>query len=76
LCFQLQRVPLHHDEDMLVSLSEQTTVEKGVHKTVDATRKVRKQIRTEEVNVTNLQNEIAKVRVDVLNTHVGLYPKA
>lgn len=58
-----------HDEDMLVSLSEQTTVEKGVNKTIDATRKVRKQIRTEEVNVTNLQNEIAKVRVDVLNTH-------
>ena len=51
-----------------MSLSEQTTVEKGVHKTIDATRKVRKQIRTEEVNVTNLQNEIAKVRVDVLNT--------
>ena len=57
-----------HDEDMLVNLSEQTTVEKGANKTVDATRKVRKAIRGEEVNVTNLQNEIAKVRVDVLNT--------
>ena len=61
-----------HDERMLANLSEQTTVEKGVQRTIDATREVRRKIRDQEMYVTTLQNEIAKTRVDVLNTQASL----
>lgn len=55
------------DERMLANLSEQTTVEKGVHKTAEATRETRRKIRAAETETTNLQNDIAKARVDALN---------
>ena len=55
------------DERMLANLSEQTTVEKGVHKTAEATRETRRAIRAAEAETTNLQNDIAKTRVDALN---------
>ena len=61
-----------HDERMLSNLSEQTTVEKGVQRTIDATREIRGKIRDQEMYVTTLQNEIAKTRVDVLNTQASL----
>jgi len=61
-----------HDERMLANLSEQTTVEKGVQRTIDATREIRRKIRDQEMYVTTLQNDIAKTRVDVLNTQASL----
>ena len=61
-----------HDERMLSNLSEQTTVEKGVQRTIDATREIRGKIRDQEMYVTTLQNDIAKTRVDVLNTQASL----
>ena len=57
----------NQDERMLANLSEQTTVEKGVHKTAEATRETRRAIRAAETETTNLQNDIAKTRVDALN---------
>lgn len=61
-----------HDERMLANLSEQTTVEKGVQRTIDATREIRRKIKDQEMYVTTLQNDIAKTRVDVLNTQASL----
>ena len=61
------------DERVLSNLGEQSTVEKGANQTVAATRATRKDIKAAETAVTNLQNDIAKVRVDALNaqTHVA-----
>ena len=56
------------DDDILVNLSDQTTAEKTANKTVRNTQKIREQIRDEEMQSITLQNELAKVRVDILNT--------
>jgi hypothetical protein len=52
---------------MLENLSEQTTVEKGAKRLVDATKALRAKIKAEEATVTKTQNEIAKLKVDALN---------
>ena len=43
-----------------------------MQRTIDATREIRGKIRDQEMYVTTLQNEIAKTRVDVLNTQASL----
>jgi hypothetical protein len=53
---------------MLTSLSEQTTVEKGAQQTAGATARLRQRVREESLAVVQLQNELAKIRVDVLTT--------
>jgi chromosome segregation ATPase len=55
------------DERMLENLSEQTTVEKGAKRLVDATKALRAKIKAEEATVTKTQNEIARLKVDALN---------
>ena len=60
------------DEQMLVNLSDQTTVEKAASKTVESTRAMRKLVRAEDVQVTTLQNELAKVRREVQQTTTTL----
>ena len=52
---------------MLENLSEQTTVEKGAKRLVDATKALRAKIKAEEATVTKTQNEIARLKVDALN---------
>eukprot|EP00793_Prasinoderma_coloniale_P004897 PRCOL_00000658-RA len=53
---------------MLESLSEQTTVEKQSRATVQASRKARKVIADQQMAAVKMSNELAKMRVDVLNT--------
>lgn len=53
---------------MLESLSEQTTVEKQSRATVQASRKARKAIADQQMVAVSMSNELAKIRVDVLNT--------
>lgn len=54
---------------MLTSLSEQTTVEKGAQVTAQATQRLRQRVREESLAAVQLQNELAKLRVDVLTAH-------
>jgi len=56
------------EEEMLVTLSDQTTAEKSTSKTASDIRDLRKRIRTEELAVVEAQNELAKLQVDILNT--------
>ncbi|GFH23762.1 flagellar-associated protein 172 [Haematococcus lacustris] len=56
------------EEEMLVTLSNQTTSEKSSSKTASDIRLLRKRIREEELGVVDAQNELAKLQVDVLNT--------
>jgi len=56
------------ENQMLMKLSEQTTAEKSAQKTVSETTKLRKQVREAEINLVSLQNEMAKLEVDCLNT--------
>ncbi|KAJ9514439.1 hypothetical protein QJQ45_012419 [Haematococcus lacustris] len=68
------------EEEMLVTLSNQTTSEKSscesiehlvacaATKTASDIRLLRKRIREEELGVVDAQNELAKLQVDVLNT--------
>lgn len=60
------------NNEMLARLSEQMTVEKAAQKTVQSTRELRKKVRDQELNSVNLQNELAKVEVDTLNTEAHI----
>lgn len=56
------------ENQMLIKLSEQTTTEKAAQKTAADTKKLRKAVKEEEINLVALQNEMAKLEVDCLNT--------
>jgi chromosome segregation ATPase len=51
------------EEGMLEALGEQTAAERSAGKTVQDTRELRRQIREEEVAITECQNEMAKLQV-------------
>ena len=55
------------DEKMLANLSEQSTTEKDARRVVESTREIRRLIDAEETSTTNVQNEIARIRVDILH---------
>ena len=55
------------DEKMLANLSEQSTTEKDARRVVESTREIRRLIALEETSTTNVQNEIARIRVDILH---------
>lgn len=59
------------DEKMLANLSEQSTTEKDAKRVVASTQEMRRLINQEETSTTNVQNEIARCRIDVLH-HRGL----
>ena len=52
------------DEKMLANLSEQSTTEKDARRVVESTREIRRLIEAEETSTTNVQNEIARIRVE------------
>ena len=54
------------DEKMLANLSEQSTTEKDARRVVESTREIRRLIEAEETSTTNVQNEIARIRVETL----------
>lgn len=53
---------------LISRLSEQVTLEKSAQKAIEVTRKLQEQVKAEELQSINLQNELAKVEIDVLNT--------
>ena len=55
------------DEKMLANLSEQSTTEKDARRVVESTREIRALIEAEETSTTNVQNEIARIRVETLH---------
>eukprot|EP00192_Tetraselmis_astigmatica_P001068 CAMPEP_0117679654 /NCGR_PEP_ID=MMETSP0804-20121206/17928_1 /TAXON_ID=1074897 /ORGANISM="Tetraselmis astigmatica, Strain CCMP880" /LENGTH=1089 /DNA_ID=CAMNT_0005489087 /DNA_START=114 /DNA_END=3381 /DNA_ORIENTATION=- len=56
------------ENQMLMKLSEQTTAEKSAQKQAQDTMKLRKKVKEEELTLVTLQNELAKLEVDCLNT--------
>eukprot|EP00892_Ulva_mutabilis_P005312 jgi/Ulvmu1/3152/UM015_0192.1 len=56
------------EEKMVAVLGDQTTSEKGSAGTAAHVQKKRKAIREKELKVVTMQNEVAKLTVDVLNT--------
>ena len=56
------------ESNILLRLSEQTTIEKGSQRTVKDTKELRENVKSEEMVVINLRNELAKIRVDILNS--------
>lgn len=55
-------------QDLLARVSEQVTLEKSAQKAVEVTRGLQERVRQEELGAIALQNELAKVEIDVLNT--------
>ncbi|KAL3137705.1 hypothetical protein ABBQ38_004975 [Trebouxia sp. C0009 RCD-2024] len=53
---------------VLDNLSEQTTAEKSASKTAQDIKSLRKQVYDEEMLVVQLQNDLAKLEVDILHT--------
>lgn len=56
------------EERTLEKLSEQTTLEKGAQNVLKEAQKLRARIAEKEQRLADLQNEIARIKVDSLNT--------
>eukprot|EP00854_Cymbomonas_tetramitiformis_P019643 gene19643-23495_t len=56
------------EADMLNNLSDQTTVEKSAQKTAQTVQKTRGMVQEHHIQSVQLQNELSKIRVDILNT--------
>lgn len=56
------------EADMLNNLSDQTTVEKSAQKTAQTVQKTRGIVQEHHIQSVQLQNELSKIRVDILNT--------
>mmetsp|Transcript_21916 Transcript_21916/g.41797 ORF Transcript_21916/g.41797 Transcript_21916/m.41797 type:complete len:894 (+) Transcript_21916:65-2746(+) len=56
------------ETEMLNNVSDQTTVEKSAQKTLQEVNKARAQVQQYYTQVVQLQNELAKIKVDILNT--------
>jgi hypothetical protein len=58
------------EAEMLANVSDQTTVEKGAQRTLKDVNVTRTQVQEHYVTAVQLQNELAKIKVDLLNTQV------
>jgi len=56
------------DQRLLSKLAEESTLEKGAAKAIAATRVTAEKTRDEELSCLKLQNELARVEVDILHT--------
>uniref|UniRef100_A0A7S0QXY1 Coiled-coil domain-containing protein 40 n=1 Tax=Pyramimonas obovata TaxID=1411642 RepID=A0A7S0QXY1_9CHLO len=56
------------EQEMLNNVSDQTTVEKSAHKTLQEVNAARKKVQEHYEQSVALQNELAKIKVDILNT--------
>lgn len=56
------------EEEMLEALNQQTTVEKSSTKTTSDIRNMRKRVRDEELAVAEMQNELARLQIEIVNT--------
>lgn len=56
------------EEEMVKALSDQTTAERSGHKAASDINELRRRVRDEELHVVEVQNEMAKLQVDLLNT--------
>ena len=53
-------------------MSDQTTVEKSAQRTLQDVNSARAKVQEHYVQAVQLQNELAKIKVDVLNTQVRI----
>jgi hypothetical protein len=56
------------DDKILESLSSQTTIEMGAQGVWKITQKLKHQIHDKEIKLGETQNEVARIKVDALNT--------
>jgi chromosome segregation ATPase len=56
------------DEQISRHLSDQTTLQRCSQATQDGAEKIRRTIHERELDATQLQNELARIRIDILNT--------
>jgi|Transcript_3423 chromosome segregation ATPase len=56
------------EEKVMETLSSQTTLKKGSQSTLQAIEKLKSNIRDKELQVTQMENELARIRVDTLQT--------
>eukprot|EP00967_Tisochrysis_lutea_P140235 scaffold256018_cov31-Tisochrysis_lutea.AAC.1 len=61
------------EEAVMATVSEQTTLEKGTQNTIADAKKVRVQVSEKEMATAQLENELARLKVDTLNvrSHIG-----
>eukprot|EP00455_Lapot_gusevi_P048339 TRINITY_DN6659_c0_g3_i1.p1 TRINITY_DN6659_c0_g3~~TRINITY_DN6659_c0_g3_i1.p1 ORF type:complete len:906 (-),score=334.81 TRINITY_DN6659_c0_g3_i1:228-2891(-) len=68
---QIQKVTQQRkaiEDEMLESLSNQMTLEKGAQNVLKEGQKLRTKIEEKEQKLADLQNEVARIKVDALNT--------
>eukprot|EP00667_Euglena_gracilis_P002731 EG_transcript_2736 len=56
------------EEKVMETLNAQTTLKKGSQSTLQAIEKMKSHIRDKELQVTQIENELARIRVDTLQT--------
>jgi chromosome segregation ATPase len=56
------------EDQILNNLSDQTTIQKSAQSTARSTEKLREEIREKQNLASQLQNELARIKVDALNT--------
>lgn len=59
------------EAEMLANVSDQTTVEKSAQRTLKDVNATRQKVQEHYVQAVQLQNELAKIKVDLLNTQVS-----
>ena len=60
------------EAEMLANVGDQTTVEKSAQRTLKDVNSTRQKVQEHYVQAVQLQNELAKIKVDLLNTEVGV----
>lgn len=56
------------EDQIMENTNDQTTIEKGAQNVYRTTQKLRSQIHAKELEINDVQNELARIRVDALNT--------
>jgi len=56
------------DDKIMENLSDQTTIEKGAQNVWKTTQKLKTEIHEKEIKMGDVQNEVARIKVDSLNT--------
>jgi hypothetical protein len=56
------------DDAIMESINDQTTLEKGAQNVWKLTQKLKQQVHEKEIAMGDVQNEIARIQVDALNT--------
>lgn len=65
---ELQKQKREIDDAIMASINSQTTLERGAQNVWSLTQDLKKQVHAQEIAMGEVQNEIARIQVDALNT--------